>query len=383
MGTFLEGCQDRFREPVSWKGVYGDKPRHQTTYRQKRAAGWKRTREEEEWECGLGEGPLARVIRGGDVADEGQYSKGTDDQSNLHPSPSKTVSSRTSGEPIADSTKVDSTIVSGTNERKRNISAELIEKAAAGKWASERERESPFVEIARLFAYLVRLRLRVLCFCGTRNLVEMVNRMARNELEHTYKAPHLLQSIASYRGGYTAQDRRDIESRLFSGKLLGVCATCALELGVDVGALDVTLHLGYPGSISSLWQQAGRAGRGGRPSLSIIVCFDSPVDQYFARFPAKLLRAPVEGVVLGVDNPHIMRGHLLCAAFEERLNSLKLSAVGLRDEELWGPSYQDTALTLLETGNLSPAGPSTDARSRPASVQGGAYPTEISETQRE
>ena len=190
--------------------------------------------------------------------------------------------------------------------------------------------------------------------------------MAKNELMNT-KAPHLRDYIASYRGGYTAQDRRDIESKLFSGQLLGVCATCALELGVDVGTLDVTLHLGYPGSISSLWQQAGRAGRGGRPSLSIIVCFDSPVDQYFARFPDKLLRAPVEGVVLGVDNPHILRGHLLCAASEERLNSIKLIASNLQERLLWGPSFEETAISLIEGGNLVMGSGPTDNTSTSAS----------------
>jgi DEAD/DEAH box helicase domain-containing protein len=325
LDEFLEACEDRFRAPVSWKGMHGDKPRHRVAYQEKRARGWDRTVEEEELEQGLGEGVLARVQRGGD-------------------------------EPVAASSfeaKLSEHDVIIRNTGVASPAALQVASREAGKFVTERERESPFVEIARLLAYLVRLRLRVLCFCGTRNLVEMVNRMARHELEHTYAAPHLLESIASYRGGYTAKDRREIESRLFSGQLLGVCATCALELGVDVGSLDVTLHLGYPGSISSLWQQAGRAGRGGRPSLSILVCFDSPVDQYFARFPEKLLRAPVEGVVLGVDNPHVIRGHLLCAAYEERLNSHKLAASGLLEPVLWGPSFGDTVLALLEGGHLA------------------------------
>ena len=126
---------------------------------------------------------------------------------------------------------------------------------------AEVERESPIVEIAMLLAFFVRMRLRTLCFCGTRRLVEMVNRIAKDELKSTYKSEHFVPFVAAYRGGYTAESRRKIEKGLFEGGLLGVTATCALELGVDVGALDVVLQLGFPGSFSSLWQQAGRAGR--------------------------------------------------------------------------------------------------------------------------
>jgi ATP-dependent helicase YprA (DUF1998 family) len=104
-----------------------------------------------------------------------------------------------------------------------------------------------------------------------------------------------------------------------SGKLLGVTATCALELGVDVGSLDVTLHLGHPGTISSFWQQAGRAGRSGREATSILICFDSPVDQFYARNPSILFSLPPEGAIV-YDNCHILRSHLISAAKELPLN---------------------------------------------------------------
>jgi len=220
---------------------------------------------------------------------------------------------------------------------------------------SERERDSPIVEIARLLAFCVRMRLRTLCFCGTRKLVEIVNRIAQEELRSTYNAEHLIPCMASYRGGYTAEDRREIEAGLFGGTLLGVVATCALELGVDVGSLDITLQLGFPGSFSSLWQQAGRAGRSGRPSLSILVFWDGPVDQYFARQPDKLLRSPAEAVILGIDNPHVIRGHLLCAAHEECLNSNKLSINNCEDMKLWGISYFDLVNDLSSSGHLRAA----------------------------
>jgi len=219
---------------------------------------------------------------------------------------------------------------------------------------SDRQRDSPIVDIARLLAFCVRMRLRTLCFCGTRKLVEMVNRMTQEELRSTYGAEHLIPCVASYRGGYTAEDRREIEAGLFGGSLLGVVATCALELGVDVGNLDITLQLGFPGSFSSLWQQAGRAGRSGRPSLSMLVFWDGPVDQYFARQPDKLLQSPVEGVILGIDNPHIIRGHLLCAAHEEFLNSSKLKERNCEDAQLWGVSYDDLLSDLSSSGHLAP-----------------------------
>ena len=297
MRDFLRSCEDRYRHPVSWTGIYGNKPRH---YKQK---------------------------------------KSEKDEQNVYVNNDTTSSSHCKAEGSSPSSK--NVIVL---KRQRVTEQE--------KYMSERERESPFVEIARLFAYFVALRLRVLCFCGTRRLVEMINRMAQEELKSTYRASHLIDHVASYRGGYTAETRREIEAGLFGGSLLGVLATCALELGVDVGNLDVTLHLGFPGSYSSLWQQAGRAGRGGRPSLSIMVCFDSPVEQYFARNPEKLLSTPIEGVILGTNNPFILRGHLLCAANEASLNSEQLVMNGLIDEQLWGKSYVETALGLVEGGNL-------------------------------
>ncbi|CAB4311480.1 unnamed protein product [Prunus armeniaca] len=118
----------------------------------------------------------------------------------------------------------------------------------------------------------------------------------REILEQT--APHLVDSICAYRAGYIAQNRRRIESDFFDGKHCGIAATSALELGIDVGYIDVTLHLGFPGSISSLWQQAGRAGRRDRPSLAVFVAFEGPLDQYFMKYPKKLLEAQLSAVML-------------------------------------------------------------------------------------
>ncbi|KAG5192905.1 P-loop containing nucleoside triphosphate hydrolase protein, partial [Tribonema minus] len=136
-------------------------------------------------------------------------------------------------------------------------------------------RRSSIVETARVLSALVKQHVRTLAFCRTRKLTELVLKYCTEDLECS--APHLVEAVKGYRGGYTKGDRREIEGKLFSGKLLGVTATSALELGIDLGDLDVTIHLGYPGSVSSLWQQAGRAGRGGRNSLAILIMFDSPL----------------------------------------------------------------------------------------------------------
>ena len=179
------------------------------------------------------------------------------------------------------------------------------------------ERSSTIVETARLFVELVKRGTRTLCFAKTRKLTELVLRNSLLDLRSS--APELAGLVQSYRGGYTREDRRRIERDLFSSQLLGVTATCALELGIDVGALDATLHVGFPGSVNSLWQQAGRAGRGGRRSVAVLVCFDSPLDQLFARCPRELFDRPPETAIIPVANVHVLKAHLLCAAKESPL----------------------------------------------------------------
>jgi len=202
-------------------------------------------------------------------------------------------------------------------------------------------RASSIWETASIFTALVKKHLRTLAFCKARKLVELVLNYSLRNLE-TSGAAHLMSTVASYRGGYTKEERRSIESDLFSGRLLGVTATNALELGIDVGALDATLHMGFPGTFSSLWQQAGRAGRSGRSSLSIIVCFESPIDQYFARHPEVLFHSPVEPAILDVNNLHVLHAHMLCAAAEVPLNYPFVSGHHrVCDMDLWGGKYKE------------------------------------------
>jgi DEAD/DEAH box helicase domain-containing protein len=150
--------------------------------------------------------------------------------------------------------------------------------------------------------------------------------------------------IAAYRAGYLPEERRRIERELFSGNLLGVIATTALELGIDIGDLGATVLTGYPGSIASTWQQAGRAGRGEERSLSFLIAQDNPLDQYLMRHPEAFFGKSVEHALIDPGNSHILAPHLLCAAYELPL--------GERDRGLFGNKFTSVAAELEETGLL-------------------------------
>ncbi|TYH99086.1 hypothetical protein ES332_A11G042300v1 [Gossypium tomentosum] len=165
---------------------------------------------------------------------------------------------------------------------------------------------SPISEVSHLFAEMVQHGLRCIAFCKSRKLCELVLCYTREILEEV--APHLVNSICAYRAGYISEDRRRIESEFFGGKLCGIAATNALELGIDVGHIDVTLHLGFPGSIASLWQQAGRSGRRERSSLAVYVAFEGPLDQYFMKFPQKLFCGPIECCHIDAQNQQVYEG---------------------------------------------------------------------------
>ncbi|KAJ0890100.1 putative DNA helicase [Helianthus annuus] len=205
-------------------------------------------------------------------------------------------------------------------------------------------RSSPILEISCLFAEIVQHGLRCIAFCKTRKLSELVLSYTREILQKT--APNLVNSIFAYRAGYTAQDRRRIESEFFGGKICGVAATNALELGIDVGHIDVTLHLGFPGSIASLWQQAGRSGRREQPSLAIYVAFEGPLDQYFMKYPHKLFRGPIECCHVDANNQQVLEQHLVCASLEHPLSVV-------HDEKYFGPSLKSSILSLKSKGYVT------------------------------
>ncbi len=178
-------------------------------------------------------------------------------------------------------------------------------------------RRSPLAEASDLVAELVAGGARTICFMKSRRAVELMSRFTRDRLE-ALGHPLLGARIAPYRAGYTAQQRRELERALVAGELLGVIATDALELGIDIGELDAAVVVTFPGTVASLRQMWGRAGRRGR-GLAVYVAGEDALDQFFCRHPDEFLDRPVESAILDHSNEQIYAGHLLCAAHEAPL----------------------------------------------------------------
>ena len=208
---------------------------------------------------------------------------------------------------------------------------------------SDSLRSTGLFDAAAMLVHFIRAGVRCLLFCPCRSLVETVHNRALT-LAAEMGVPRSL--IAGYRGGYSAEDRRSIESSMAKGLIQGIIATNALELGVDIGSLSATIHLGY-GNSTSFWQQAGRAGRGGAAALTVLICLSSPADQYVGKNPHELLRCRRDHYI-STANPHIIRAHLHCAAFELPLNH---DFGKFSDAELWGTAYE-TNLQALVAENI-------------------------------
>ena len=205
------------------------------------------------------------------------------------------------------------------------------------------ERRSLLTEGALVFAELVGQGIRTIAFARTRKAAELIYRYAANRL-----GVDGARKISPYRAGYTPKERRDIESRLFRGDLLGVVSTNALELGVDVGTLDAVVCCGYPGSVASIWQQWGRAGRGTEPALAVYIAGRDSLDQYLFENPSRVLGRRVEAARVTMENPYILGPHLLAAAHEAPLDA--------EDEEYFGPAYRTVAKRMMEARALAASG---------------------------
>jgi DEAD/DEAH box helicase domain-containing protein len=203
-------------------------------------------------------------------------------------------------------------------------------------------RGSPYVEAANLFTDLVEQGVRNITFTKARKIAELVLRYARESFEKA--GSPLRRKIMSYRAGYTPEDRRAIEKAFFHGKLIGVTATNALELGIDVGGLEATILTGYPGTIASTWQQAGRAGRGQEEALTVLIALNDPLEQYLVNHPHYFFSRRVEQAVVDVDNRRILAAHLACAAYELPLRADELA--------LFGPRAAGVVADLEERGVL-------------------------------
>jgi DEAD/DEAH box helicase domain-containing protein len=204
-------------------------------------------------------------------------------------------------------------------------------------------RRSALAEGAELLARLVAGGVRTICFVRSRKAVELVSRMAQAELENL-GAGELASRVTPYRAGYTSEQRREIERRLAAGELSAVVTTDALELGIDVGGLDAAIVISFPGTVASLRQMWGRAGRRGR-GLAIYIAGIDALDQFFARHPAEFLDRPVEAAILDHESAEIHLQHLVCAAHEGPLDP-----VG--DAEFFGPRLEAYAERLVGTGDL-------------------------------
>jgi len=207
-------------------------------------------------------------------------------------------------------------------------------------------RRSALSEAADLLAELVSHGVRTICFLKSRRGIELIQRFARENLERRGK-PELAKRIAPYRGGYTPQQRREIEARLSSGELLAVVATDALELGIDVGELDAAICVTFPGTVASLRQMWGRAGRR-RRGLAVYVAGQDALDQFFCRHPEEFIGRPVEAAILDHGNDQIASRHLIAAAYE-----MPLSAA---DAEIFGEGWAERTERLLAAGELRAAG---------------------------
>ena len=203
-------------------------------------------------------------------------------------------------------------------------------------------RRSATAETADLLADLVVEGAQTLAFIRSRRGAETVALSARRSLAEA--APELMDRVAAYRAGYLPEERRALEAALQSKRLVGVAATNALELGVDIAGLDAVVLAGYPGTLASVWQQAGRAGRSGQSALAVFVARDDPLDTYLVHHPEAVFGRPVEATVLDPDNPYVLGPHLCCAAAELPLTEA--------DVPMFGPAAPDALADLVRRGLL-------------------------------
>jgi DEAD/DEAH box helicase domain-containing protein len=207
---------------------------------------------------------------------------------------------------------------------------------------SSMTRRSVLSEAAELLADLVSEGARTICFLRSRRGIELIQRFTRMRLEELGR-PALAERIAPYRAGYTPQQRREIEARLAEGELLAVVATDALELGIDIGELDAAICVTFPGTVASLRQMWGRAGRRSE-GLALYVAGQDALDQFFCRHPEEFLKRPVEAAILDHENERIQLAHVLAAAYELPLSDA--------DASVFGDRWRERADALVTIGEL-------------------------------
>ncbi|HEY1841459.1 MAG TPA: DEAD/DEAH box helicase [Mycobacterium sp.] len=211
-------------------------------------------------------------------------------------------------------------------------------------------RRSAGSEAARVMADLIAEGARTLTFVRSRRGAELTALATRARLEDI--APQLTDTVASYRAGYLPEDRNALEQALLDGRLRGLATTNALELGIDIAGLDAVVLAGFPGTVTSFWQQAGRSGRRGQGALVVLVARDDPLDTYLVHNPAALLDKPIERVVIDPANPYILGPQLLCAATELPIDDAEMRVLGAEDV---AHQLVDDGLLRRRSGKYYPA----------------------------
>jgi DEAD/DEAH box helicase domain-containing protein len=213
-------------------------------------------------------------------------------------------------------------------------------------------RRTATAETADLLADLVAAGVRTLAFTRSRRGAEAVAATARDRLTEVddLEGSRLAERVAAYRGGYLPEERRALERALRSGAILGMSATNALELGMDVAGLDAVLVAGWPGTRASLWQQIGRAGRTGQDATAVLVARDDPLDTYLVHHPDAIFAAPVEATVCDPGNPYVLGPHLAAAAAELPLTEADLPAFGAGARDVVDALVARSALRVRPDG---------------------------------
>ena len=202
-------------------------------------------------------------------------------------------------------------------------------------------RRSTHQETKDLLTLNIIKNFQTLCFTTSRKMAELITRWTREELQK--RSPKLTNSVTAYRAGYPPQERRKIENRLKNKRLIGVVSTNALELGIDIGTLDSIIISGYPGTVISTWQQAGRAGRSNTDSLVTLVAFQNPLDQYYMKHPQDFFGRPHELAIIDLHNRYITLGQMMCAACELPITE--------KDKKYFPQLFQES-INALENQNL-------------------------------
>jgi DEAD/DEAH box helicase domain-containing protein len=198
---------------------------------------------------------------------------------------------------------------------------------------------SPNFSAARLFSHCIQSGFRTIAFTQSRKVTELIH------IWTSQLSPELKKKVSSYRAGFMPEERRDIEKRLATGELLGVVSTSALEMGIDIGYLDICILVGYPGTIINTWQRGGRVGRSGRESMIILIAKPDALDQYFMKHPDDLFDRSYEAAILDPHNPYVVEAHLPCAADESPLT--------ISDERFWPENLMQHIEKLELEGKLT------------------------------